>query len=341
MVTAYVTGSTKPTGSGVQSTQNDVTVEALDDSAIDVQSYAVALGAIVSAGGSALAICPGGSVAINSIANTVEAYIDSSTVDAQGGLTVSSQETSIISALTVGAVAALSVATSEGSIAGGGSGVGAVTTNTVANKVDAYIDNSQARSDAIKTETGGVDVEATDTATTDATAGGGSLAVAIGVDGLLALSIGVSVVFADNTIADQVQAYLDDANVHSGSDLVVQATSTNSMDASTVGVAGSAAINVSEKPISFAGAGVGTRATNTIADSSAYGTTAETLAYINGGTVVTDQGISVTATDNSTITKAENTNVAASLGLIGSLSASRPRRTPSTTSSRPILTTRT
>jgi len=247
-VTAYVTGSTTPTGSGVQSLHGDVNVEALDDSTIDVQSYAVALGAVVSAGGSGLAIAAGGSVAKNSISNTIDAYIDSSTVDSQGGLTVSSQETSMISALTVGAVAALSVATSEGTIAGGGSGVGAVTANAVANKV---------------------------------------------------------------------QAYIDDANVHSGSDLVVQTTSTNSMDAYTVGVAGSAAINVSEKPISLAGAGVGTRATNTIADSSDYATTAETVADITGGTVVADQGISVTATDNSIITKAENTNVAASLGLIG------------------------
>ena len=106
-MTAYVTGSTSRSGPGVRSIQGDVTVAALDDSTIDVQSYAIAITASGSVGDTTIAISPGGSVAINSIGNTVDAHIDSSTVDAEGGLTVSSQETSTISALTVGAAVAL------------------------------------------------------------------------------------------------------------------------------------------------------------------------------------------------------------------------------------------
>ena len=314
-VTAYVTGSTSRSGPGVRSIQGDVTVAALDDSTIDVQSYAIAITASGSVGDTTIAISPGGSVAINSIANTVDAHIDSSTVDAEGGLTVSSQETSTISALTVGAAVALTLSGSDEESAIGLSGIGAITSNTIANKVQAYIENSQAQSDAIRTETGGITVEATDTATTDATSTGVSASVSAAFGGSFSASFGVGVVFADNTISDQVQAYLLDANVHAGNDLTVQANSTNSMDAHTTGVAAALAITLSETPISLAGAGVGTRATNTIANAPNNGPLAETLAYITGGTVMADQGISVRAKDNSNIARAENLAVAASAGL--------------------------
>src|SRR5207245_1876942 len=108
----------------------------------------------------------------NSVGNTVDAHIDSSTVDAQKGLAVTATETSNITALTVGAAVAISVGVSGSSIPASGAGAGASTTNTIANTVQADIKNSQTRDDAIRTETGKVTVAATDSATTKATADG-------------------------------------------------------------------------------------------------------------------------------------------------------------------------
>ncbi|MEA2613743.1 MAG: hypothetical protein QOI52_1702, partial [Chloroflexota bacterium] len=115
------------------------TVTAQDASTII--SDAGGVGAILnlsSSGGQQIAVA--GAVAINDIANTVSAILDSSTLTAPGGLTLSATSTATITALTFGVAAVVKGGGSSTNAAG--SGAGASSDNTIANSIVAKITSS-------------------------------------------------------------------------------------------------------------------------------------------------------------------------------------------------------
>src|SRR5262249_39989039 len=155
-----------------------------------------------------------------------------------------------------GAVAAVSV--SAGTFSGAASGAGAVTTNTIANFVEATITDSASRTDdAIKAGTG-VNVHATDTASITATTVSVDASIALGFsEGGVTVGVAIGAALADNLVCNQVVASIDQSTVDSGGTVDVKAESNNTFSASTVAVAVSVAIQVSEEPISIAAAGAG------------------------------------------------------------------------------------
>ena len=116
-----------------------VTLTATDNSTITANAGGAGVaGAGGAAGGVSIAV--GFGVAHNDIANTVEAYINGSTVSAtSGNVSLTAQETSTSYGLSVGAALALA---GGGIFAGSAAGTGGMSENTIANTVEAFIDDS-------------------------------------------------------------------------------------------------------------------------------------------------------------------------------------------------------
>jgi hypothetical protein len=272
------------TGSG------DVSLLATDDSTIGAIAGAVSLAASFSKSTSAN-LSFGASAAVNEITNTVEAGVDDSTVDSDGGFSATAETTATIDALTVaGAGGGTIVGGNSGlglTIAGAGTGSG----NDIANTTRAFIENG---SDVTTDNDGAVVLDATNASTITADAIAGSLAISYGGSTDIAIAVGIAI--GVNDITDITRAVIDDSTVASDAGVGLDSDSTAVIEALSVGAAISVAASGQGK-VSLAGSGAGGSADNSIANT--------TEAYIAGGSDVSTgagDALTITVTDENRIT---------------------------------------
>ncbi len=289
----------------------DVTITATDTSEIDAEVGG--LGVAVAGGFVAVGVAVGVAVAQNLIGYApdgtaapaeVRAYVENSSIAALGDLILKAVADQTI----VATIAAAAVAIGGGVVAITGAGAGASTRNRIRTLIKAFIDG---------TGTTGIIADkisllADDTSSITAFTGSASLAGAVG---LIGGSISVAVGVAKNEIANEVDAYVLDADLTAtGSDYVVNETTyyaidIRALDDATIestATAASAAVSGGLAGLSIAGGGAA--AVNVILT--------KTLAYADNSRLSSDVGgIGITASDDSTIDALVTTEVlAASLG---------------------------
>ncbi|MEO0518743.1 MAG: DUF4347 domain-containing protein, partial [Cyanobacteria bacterium P01_A01_bin.116] len=284
------------------------TVEALDKSKIHGDAGGAALAVGLSADSNAAAISVGVGLAYNDIDNTTRAFIDNTYLDSHGDVSVTAKSTSAIEAFALGA--AVSVSSTASWLGLSLAGAGAGSKNDINNTIAAYVSNGS----TVNTFNGGtVTVSAKDESDITADAGGYALAVALsGSAAAGSLSVGVSI--AENEIKNNIDAYVEQSTVTSDGAVSIDATSTATVDALSIG--GAAAVSTGELTLSLSGAGAGT--TNTIDNA--------ITAQVSQGAVITTTNnatVAVTATDDSMI-KADSGGVAiaATLGSTTGIAAS-------------------
>nr|WP_293778378.1 DUF4347 domain-containing protein [uncultured Oxalicibacterium sp.] len=262
-----------------------ISLSASDSSTI--RAYGGGLAVAGSGGGAAgVGVSLGIAAATNKIGNTIDATIDNADVTSTAGnLSLSAVSGATVEAITVGGA----IAGTGGGAAGVGVGAaGAGSGNEIANTVKAVVRNNA----VVKTVTSGnMSLSASDTSTITANAGGVGIAAAGGGAAGVGVSMGVAV--ADNKISNSVSAYIDGASADSAGTLGLSATGNATIKAISIGGAlagsGGGAAGVS---VAAAGAGSNNQINNTIA------------AYIkdsNGSKSVSARGLSLTASDTSTI----------------------------------------
>ncbi len=267
--------------------QGEVRLTATDQSKITAASGSVALGVAGGEGGGAgLAI--GVSAASNEIGtastpNTVEAFIDNSTVTGDGGVNLSATSTARIWVLTV-----------AGSFSGAGgeagglafAGAGAGSGNTVNELIESEINDDS----TVTSNSGAVDLVALDDSTITAAAGSVALTIAGGEGGGIGVSFGASV--AINNITNTVEAEIGTSTVASASEVLVSASETATILATTVAAAGGVA-GGEGGGIAVSGAGAGS--SNNIGNQVIALVTCSTVGARNGG------GVNVLAGDSANI----------------------------------------
>ena len=223
---AFIDSSTVTAGGGVDLS---ATIEGEIDSIALAGSLAVDVGGSgeggeggESAGGgsegggeSGLAVAVGGAVAVNTIINTVGAYIDKSTLDIAGALALTSSSDNTIWDLATGGAVAVGVGSEGKSGIAVSIGV-SVAHNVIVNAVESYIKRSN-----ILTSGNDVIISAVDNATITATAiaVSASIGVSKGDEGSgVALSGGGA--GAENIIYSTTNAYIDNSNLGSASNAV-------------------------------------------------------------------------------------------------------------------------
>ncbi|MCY7332058.1 MAG: hypothetical protein LH649_05235 [Pseudanabaena sp. CAN_BIN31] len=287
-----------------------VGISAANSSKIDATIVAVSVS--VGVGGTAgVGVSIGAAVANNYIGydgNTrtpaeVQAYIQNSSLTANGALTLSAINNGTINAKVGAGSAAVSGGGTAG-VAASGSGVDAQ--NKIATLVKAYIDGDGATG----IQAASASMTATDSATIEANAGAASIAAAIGGTAGVSLSIGVAL--ANNLISNEVEAGIKNADnsfkTTSGG-ISIAATTTSTIN--TVAVAASLAVGAGGTAgVAISGAGAG--AVNTILS--------KTNAYIIGSNVVSAGAVGIAAVSNSTI-NATVIAVSAAVGVGGTVGA--------------------
>ena len=278
-VKAYIDGD----GTG-GITASSISLTAEDLSTINALAGAAALSLSFSPG-AGLSVSVAATIARNSIANTVDAYIQNAAQEVQataGSITIQATEQASITSTSVAAAASFSVAPVGLSLAG----AGVQSSDGLANTVQAWVESS-----SNLTASGAVSVSAGDTATLDAEVDTASIAV-----GLTGLAVGDSQ--ASNTISDNVSAFVDGASITASSgNISVTATSTPTITTSTTVLSVSASIG---------GAGAGADSTTTI-----NGTTEASL---NGGAFTAKgNSVEVSATSSASV---DPTTQGASGGLV-------------------------
>ena len=264
-----------------------VQVTASDTAGITANAGSFAGSVALSEG--ALGGAVGAAAAVNTIGDTVEAYVDHSNVTSGGAVKIDASADDSIFTIAVGV--ALAVSGGEGGglgFAGAGSGSG----NTIVNTVEASIKDGSTVTSA---DLGAVNVTATDQSTITAAAGSVALGLAGGQGGGIGLAVGLSV--ASNQLGtsgtpDIVQAFIDNSNVTGAGGVNLTATSTPKIWVLTI--AGSFTGSGGEAGgVAFAGAGAGSG--NSIQESVG--------AIISGGSLVktTSGAVSLSANDDPTI----------------------------------------
>ncbi|BAS59688.1 hemagglutinin/hemolysin-like protein [Leptolyngbya boryana NIES-2135] len=299
-ISAYVTNGSSITTSN----SGTISISATDDSDITADSggYSLALSySSVSTSGSV-----GVSIAENDIHNTIDAYVDKSTLTSAGAVNITAQSTAEIDALSIGG----SASSSSGYLGSLSlSGAGAGTNNNIDNTISAQIKNSA----TVKTSNNAaVNLTATDNSTITSDAGGVSIAATLGDGSSASLSIGAAV--ATNQIGQAqghtIQALVDNATISADGIVTVTAKSTATIDGLAFSGSAAASGSTGGGTISLSGSGTGIE--NTIKAKIAAG-------IQNGGKVTTDETATLTAIDDSEIIADAG---AASLSIGGSTDAS-------------------
>ena len=282
-VTAYVSSTATNAG-------GSLIVKASDSSSI--LAYDLSAAVSIAAGGTAgVAVSIALSIASNTIADPVLAYITSSAnLVATGGVDVEALEIAKIHA-NVFAVAASVAAGSTGGVAVAGGG--AVALNVIASLTNAYISGSTL------VNTGGVTVKANE-GTAEIYAEVGVAAAAVGVGGTAGVGVAIGVTVAVNLItaaaaknADQIggiAAFIKGTNINSTGVILVNALSNETI------VADNAAITI--------GIGGGGTAGVAVAVSGAIDfnvVAMPTTAFLSGGTSIHATGLGILARDSATI----------------------------------------
>ncbi len=287
-----------------------ISLSAYDDSQIKNDAGGLALS--ISAGQSSVGLAVGFSYSDNKISNTVQALIDSATVDSASTLDLTAESTSFIDSFAIGGAAAAAVGSGSGVAL---SGAGAGTYNVIENTIESAILNGS-DVDAVGT----INLTAEDTTSAadnkkiDAIAIGGSASVATGSG----LALAVSAVVVDNLVKNTVRAYIGaddmttDTTTVDGADINLKATSEVEIEASAYAVSIAAVISEKGLALSGGGAGIVNKTNNTIAT------------LIQGGSTVTaDTGdVTLTTSDTPTIKAGIGTGSLAIGVFGGSLNAS-------------------
>ena len=187
------------------SSRGGVTLTATNTAHISAKVAAVS--ASISGGGIGTAAAIGASLATNTITGSTLAYLNNSTVSASGAITISAAATQTIEAFVLAGAAAVSGAIGGGAALGG---AGATSVNKVGMAVKAFIDGDG---------TGGVRgssiaITAPDSSSIDVNVAAASIAAAVGGVVSGAVSIGVSL--ARNTVSNDVQAFIKNADTGVG-----------------------------------------------------------------------------------------------------------------------------
>ncbi|MGN7612778.1 beta strand repeat-containing protein, partial [Magnetococcales bacterium HHB-1] len=150
----------------------------------------------------------------------IKAYISDSSVDAEGDMVITADAKQSINAKVL-AIAAAAAASGQNSV--GVSAAGVYAQNRIANHVKAYIDGDGDSGIESKSLT----VTATDQSSIDAIAGAASLSASISGQTGVAVSVGLSLSF--NTIKNDVEAYISNADklVTTDGDVILKARSTS------------------------------------------------------------------------------------------------------------------
>jgi hypothetical protein len=254
-----------------------LSVEATSAEDILALSMGLAAAAANSATDTALAVGVAGSVSVNTVRRGTQARIrDNSNVDADGNVTVSSTDRSVIKADAGGF--ALAVAGSEDSNAITVAVGASVAVNVISVDLLAVVDDSQVLDASALTVTTSSD------ASIDALTLVGSAAISVSVDGAEAYSGGAA--FAVNVIADTAHAQVENSQVSLASGgVTVTASDTSSIVSDTGSAALAVAANPTESLAITLGVGV---SVNTISD--------DVAAEIDGSTITSMAGVSVEAT---------------------------------------------
>ncbi|XZE55266.1 beta strand repeat-containing protein [Planctomycetaceae bacterium SH139] len=279
-------------GSSVTVSDGALTVQATDNSQIVADAGGVGI-SLNAGSGSSVAGAVGIAVALNEIANNITASIDQSTVDATGHVLVSA-------ALEFVQIDAFALAAAGGVAGGAGlgatlAGAGSGAHNDIGNSITASIIASQ-----VDSSSGPIDVLAADNSTIDSNVIGATISVAAGSQTGFALAVGISI--AKNEIGNRTQAFLRNATLDAGGGVVVNADQNSTIKTSSI----AASVGVGAGGSTGAGiSGAGAGAINEISN--------QTLAYVDGSTVRSSNGLQVLANDLSAIT-AEIIAAAAAVG---------------------------
>ena len=191
-------------------TADSLSLAAIDQSTIDATAGSASVAATFGAVGVSVAV--GLTIASNEIDNNVQAYIAGANdvTTTTGGISVTADETAMITSEAFAASAA-------GSLSLGGSAAAAITTaeNVLTSEVTAYISDS-----GTVTSAGGVEVAAVDISTISADI----LSIALS-GGLVSLAVGV--ILSENTMSNNVTAYLQNSNITAGGDNNISVTATS------------------------------------------------------------------------------------------------------------------
>jgi len=233
----------------------------------------------------------GVSAASNSIADTVEANINDSTVNAGGNVALSAstqhaQGKDSIEAITVaGGIGVGNSGTFDTTL----DGAGAYSNNSVSNTVTSSITGGA----SVTTTKGSVILSALDNSSIQADGGGATIAIAAAS---VPVSVAIGAGAAYNTITDTNSAYIEASKVTAADMVSLDANSTATINSTAFGVSASVAVGGGA---AGAGAGSGAASKNTIKD------TIE--AYIQDGSTVTvsgteDDAVRLSAVDHSRTT---------------------------------------
>ena len=307
-------------GATLTAQDGNVSLLASDSPTITANGGGVAISGGIGTGGVGVSLGVG--FAINTITDTVKAYVDTAQVTAAGAVSLAALEAAQISGLTIGGAVA---------VAGGGGGVGvavagSTTIDTVQDDVEAYIRNSNG-TNGVTAQGGGVSLSASDN-TTIATSGGG-VGLALG-GGAVAVAGAVGFAVVTNTVTNQVLAYVDGSDVTAaGGDVALTATETPTITAVSAG----GAVSIASGAAAAAGAGAGGNSTNTLDN------TVE--AYLANGASIrttTSGDVTLTATDTPNVT-ATTTGAAVSIAAGAAAPARSRSAPPSRTTPSPIRCT--
>ena len=141
----------------------------------------------------------------------VQAYLQNSSADAAGALTLGARASADINAIVIAASAALGLGSTAGVAV---SGAGVYTENKIKTLVKAYIDGDDPDPDDLvvgRIAAASVAIAALDSSTIRAVAGAASAAAALGGTAGVAVSIGVSIAF--NEVSNEVEAFVVGAAV--------------------------------------------------------------------------------------------------------------------------------
>ncbi|MBT7080527.1 MAG: hypothetical protein HN929_03510, partial [Chloroflexi bacterium] len=215
-----------------------------------------------------------------------QAYIMNSSVDAIGDVGVTAVSDQSIDALVVAGSAAVSGGATGVSVAG----AGAVAINTITTDIKASIDYDNSVFDsAWDINSGSVTIEAEDTSRITAVTGAAALAAAFGGVGV-AVSIGFAGAY--NEISNEVSASISDADVTTTNGAgAISVTAVEGATINALTAAASLAVSIGGTGVSVSGAGA--MATNVILTT--------TKAYVSDSTLVSAGGVSIDASDTSTI----------------------------------------
>ena len=182
-----------------------VSLRAADQSVIVANGFGGSLA--VGAGKTGLAAAVGGSFAINSIGNTVGAFVDASTLDSQGAVMLSAMSDSSIWGLAIGAAVGVGVGSAGGTGASLSIGVTAVN-NRIDNVTSAFIRQSA----SVLTSGGDVVISARDTAAIKAISVAASISVGA-TKGEAGVALSGGGAGAGNTINSTTNAYIDNSTL--------------------------------------------------------------------------------------------------------------------------------